>query len=84
MSTYITIWVVAFMLNGDPAPFTQILKDGDTCSDSYATELVHEIAQRNNIAFQELVLWRCETFTSPGPAAPIEQEDEQPVRKRNS
>ena len=76
--SYVTIWFIAFLLDGTPVPMTQIVKGGDMCSDAYATQLVHEVAQKSSVAFQDLVLWRCEMFTSPGPAAPLENAPNHP------
>lgn len=80
--SYTVIWFIAFLLNGDPVAMTQVVKDGDVCSDAYATQLVKEVAQKNNIAFQELILWNCLPVVSPGPAAQINPPEEQLVPKR--
>lgn len=81
---FTAIWIVAFLLNGEPVAFTSMLPEGQMCSDDVALAYVHAKAQETNTAYQDLVLWKCESVTSPGPAQPIEHEEYQPVFKRDA
>lgn len=76
--TYTILWLVVFLLSGDPVAYTMIMPDGGQCGEVFA---IATARARTVITgpIQDLVLWRCEMATSPGPAE--SPPDEWPLPK---
>lgn len=81
--SFTALWMVVFLTNGQPVPFTVILTPEQTCGQELAMSIAKDM-QMTIGAVQELVLWDCKQVDSPGPAQPITHEEYQPVFKRDA
>lgn len=80
---YMALWLVVFLTNGDPIPFTMIVPPEQTCGRELALSIAKDM-QMTIGAVQDLVLWKCEEVTSPGVAPPLEHPEFQPAFKRDA
>jgi hypothetical protein len=63
--TYTILWLIAFLLNSYPAPFTMVVPEGVACDRDLALSIARmRVAVTGPI--QDDILWRCETAASPG------------------
>lgn len=83
MNEHVAIWIIAYLLNGDPQPFTQMLPDGTVCTDAIALDIVRAKAVDQNVAYMDEILWRCFPVPHKDPAEPLNQPEAPLALKRN-
>jgi hypothetical protein len=65
---FVAIVIVIFLANGAPAkPLADILTLDQPCNEDLAIAMVRAAERERGENYQDYILWRCDSVTSPGP-----------------